>query len=111
MQKLRACRNRGSETQRRRSTSSWCITAIGPAGPPKWVKPSFGQKANARRSLTCAGSYRGVPRVFTTRTQATVCSDNAQEGTEPRGFVGYHAYEMRRAGGEGVPVAQAPLEP
>src|SRR5258708_20776357 len=47
MQKLSACRKRFSEIQRRRSTSSWCMIAIWPVGPPKLMKPSFSQKRSA----------------------------------------------------------------
>src|SRR5881394_1952179 len=52
MQKLSACRKRLSEIQRRRSTSSWCMIAICPVGPPKLMKPSFSQKRNACAKLT-----------------------------------------------------------
>ena len=51
MQKLSACRNRRSPIQRRRSTSSSCMIAICPAGPPKLMKPSFSQNQNASRSV------------------------------------------------------------
>src|SRR5690242_15721052 len=50
MQKLRACRKRRSEIQRRRSTSSSCMIAIWPAGPPKLMQPSFNQKRKASDS-------------------------------------------------------------
>src|SRR6478736_473107 len=50
MQKLSACRNRRSEIQRRRSTSSSCMIAICPAGPPKLMQPSFSQKRKASDS-------------------------------------------------------------
>src|SRR5258706_364428 len=52
MQKLSACRKRFSEIQRRFSTSSWCMIAICPVGPPKLMKPSLSQKRNASRSET-----------------------------------------------------------
>src|SRR5690349_23148362 len=52
MQKLSACRKRPSEIQRRRSTSSWCMIAICPAGPPKLMKPSFSQNRNASEKGT-----------------------------------------------------------
>src|SRR5450830_682623 len=58
MQKLRACRNRPSEIQRRRSTNSWCMIDICPAGPPKLMKPSFSQNQNASRKLISAGLGR-----------------------------------------------------
>src|SRR5678815_5585522 len=58
MQKLSACRKRFSEIQRRRSTSSWCISAICPAGPPKLRKPSFSHQTRASPKLGTAG--RGV---------------------------------------------------
>src|SRR5665647_785606 len=47
MQKLSACRKRFSDTQRRFSTSSRCMMAICPAGPPKLMKPNCSQKRNA----------------------------------------------------------------
>ena len=51
MQKLSACKKRRSEIQRRRSTSSSCMIAIWPAGPPKLIQPSFSQNQNASRSV------------------------------------------------------------
>ena len=47
MQKLSPCRKRRSEIHRRRSTSSSCMIAICPAGPPKLIIPNFNQKRNA----------------------------------------------------------------
>ena len=41
--KGKACRNWSWPTQRRRSTSSSCISAICPAGPPKLIHPSLHQ--------------------------------------------------------------------
>src|SRR5206468_9365833 len=51
MQKLSARRNSGSDIQRFSSTSSRCMIAIWPAGPPKLMKPSFSQKRNASAKL------------------------------------------------------------
>src|SRR5947209_2898085 len=59
MEKLRARRKSGSGTHRRWSTSSRCMMAICPAGPPKLIKPSFSQKRNASPKLTPAGSDAG----------------------------------------------------
>src|SRR5713226_318719 len=53
MEKLRARRKSGSGTQRFWSTSSRCMIAIWPAGPPKLMKPSFSQKRTASAKLTC----------------------------------------------------------
>src|SRR3990167_10193970 len=52
MQQLRAGRKRFSEIQRRRSTSSWCMIEICPAGPPKLMKPSLSQNRKAWSKLT-----------------------------------------------------------
>src|SRR5882762_8472651 len=60
MEKLRARRKSGSGTQRFWSTSSRCMIAICPAGPPKLMKPSFSQKRNASPKLThCPPSSAG----------------------------------------------------
>ncbi|MDR6206903.1 hypothetical protein QF025_005623 [Paraburkholderia graminis] len=56
MQKFSACRKRFSEIQRFRSTSSSCMSAIWPAGPPKLMKPSRSQYKNAVEKGTCATS-------------------------------------------------------
>ena len=47
MQKFSACKNRSSLTQRRFSTSSVCMIAICPAGPPKLMTPSLNQNRAA----------------------------------------------------------------
>jgi hypothetical protein len=54
MQKLSARRNWFSPIQRRRSTASWRMTAICPAGPPKLIKPSLVQNFNASLKSTAA---------------------------------------------------------
>jgi hypothetical protein len=41
-----------SETQRLFSTSSRCMIAICPAGPPKLMNPNFTQNQNASQKLT-----------------------------------------------------------
>ena len=51
MQKLSACKKRASEIHRRFSTSSACMMAICPAGPPKLIKPSLSQKRNASANV------------------------------------------------------------
>src|SRR5690349_9183494 len=61
MQKLSACRKRGSLIQRRRSTSSACMIAICPAGPPKLMKPSLSQKRKASAKLAKAGAATASP--------------------------------------------------
>src|SRR5262245_41871606 len=53
MQTLSACMKERSSTQRRDSTTSRCMIAICPAGPPKEMKPSFSQKRNASRREGC----------------------------------------------------------
>src|SRR4051812_18947606 len=47
MQKLSACRKRGSSIHFFSSTSMRCIMAIWPAGPPKLMQPIFSQTRNA----------------------------------------------------------------
>src|SRR5882672_6772330 len=54
MQKLSACRNRASLIHLRLSTSSVCMIAIWPVGPPKLMKPSLSQKRRASRKPGCA---------------------------------------------------------
>ena len=61
MQKLSACRNRRSPIHLRRSTSSSCMIAIWPAGPPKLIIPSFSQNRNASASLGMCGADSGAP--------------------------------------------------
>jgi hypothetical protein len=60
MQKLRAWRKRRSEIQRRLSTSSSCMIAICPAGPPKLIIPSFSQNRNACLSVGSAIAASGL---------------------------------------------------
>ena len=64
MQSFSVCRKRCSLIQRRRSTSSVCMMAICPAGPPKLLKPSFNQKQKVSAKLTAAGADAG-PGWFT----------------------------------------------
>ena len=59
MQKLSACKKRFSAIQRFSSTSSRCISAICPAGPPKLMQPSRNQYRNASPRV----GARGVPLV------------------------------------------------
>src|SRR5204862_1181043 len=47
MQKLSACRNRDWLTHFFFSTSSVCMIAIWPVGPPNEINPSFNQNLNA----------------------------------------------------------------
>src|SRR5919199_4421992 len=54
IEKFSARRNSGSGTQRFSSTSSRCMIAIWPAGPPKLMKPSFTQKRKALANETGA---------------------------------------------------------
>src|SRR5829696_5727313 len=61
MQKFSVLRYCFSETQRLLSTSSRCMMAIWPAGPPKLMKPSFTQNQNASQKptgLTSIPSYQ-----------------------------------------------------
>src|SRR5438132_11789795 len=51
MQKLSACRNRDWLIHLFFSTSSVCIIAIWPVGPPKEMNPSLSQKRNASRNV------------------------------------------------------------
>ena len=59
MQKLSVLRYCFSETHRFFSTSSRCMMAIWPAGPPKFMNPSFTQNQNASQNptgLVCPGT-------------------------------------------------------
>src|SRR5438445_11747996 len=64
MQKLRACKNRDWLIHFFFSTSSVCMMAIWPVGPPNEMNPSFNQKrsASANDGATCRSCF------------ATVCS-------------------------------------
>src|SRR5258708_18407964 len=54
-QKLSACRKRLSSIHFFSSTTTRCMIAICPAGPPKLMKPSFSQKRNAsEKGITAA---------------------------------------------------------
>src|SRR6266498_3486482 len=57
MLKLSARKKRLSGTQRLPSTSSRCMMAIWPAGPPKLMKPNLTQKRNASPKLTRRGVW------------------------------------------------------
>src|SRR5258705_7166146 len=64
MEKLRARKKSGSGTQRFWSTSSRCMIAICPAGPPKLMKPSFSQKRKASAKLIALDSSCTRLRLF-----------------------------------------------
>src|SRR5438067_4477017 len=55
-EKLSACRKRLSSIHFFSSTSTRCMIAICPAGPPKLMKPSFSQKASAARNAIGGGA-------------------------------------------------------
>src|SRR5262245_15212336 len=67
MQKLRADRKRGSSIQRFSSTSTRCMSAICPAGPPKLSTPILAQtrsaspKEGAAAGSSMAGVAAGLP--------------------------------------------------
>src|SRR6185295_19338935 len=65
MQKLSACRKRGSSIQRFSSTSMRCIIAICPAGPPKLMQPIFSQTRNASPKLGEASALASIVSVCT----------------------------------------------
>src|SRR5687768_1604587 len=54
MQKLSACRKRGSSIHFFSSTSMRCIMAIWPAGPPKLMQPIFSQSQKASAKVGAA---------------------------------------------------------
>src|SRR5438045_9767102 len=56
-QKLSACRKRCSSIHFFSSTSTRCMIAICPAGPPKLMKPSFSQKASAAENAIGGGAF------------------------------------------------------
>src|SRR5665213_2454556 len=53
MEKLSACRKRGSSIHFFSSTRMRCIMAIWPAGPPKLMQPIFSQTRKASPKLGC----------------------------------------------------------
>src|SRR4051812_28837385 len=61
MQKLSAWRKRLSSIHFFSSTTTRCMIAICPAGPPKLMKPSFSQKRRA--SANCGGAASPRPRL------------------------------------------------
>src|SRR5215212_6773550 len=60
MQKLSACRKRGSSIHFFSSTSMRCIMAIWPAGPPKLMQPIFSHSRNASPKLGEAATPAGM---------------------------------------------------
>jgi hypothetical protein len=57
-----------SETQRFLSTSSRCMIAIWPAGPPKLMNPNFTQNQNASQNptgLVSPSALTPTPLIFT----------------------------------------------
>src|SRR5215204_2153376 len=66
MQKLSDLKYWLSETHRFLSTSSRCMIAICPAGPPKLMKPSFTQNQKASQNPT--GLVSKPPAVFSELT-------------------------------------------
>ncbi|MET3474196.1 hypothetical protein ABIC38_000446 [Variovorax sp. 1126] len=84
MQKFRACRKRFSLIQRRRSTSSACMIAICPAGPPKLMKPSLSQKRNASEKEIGSGRAEGAREEVSGKavsTEGSVLSHQRLDGT------------------------------
>jgi len=60
MQKSSAFEKSASAIHRRRSTSSRCMIAICPAGPPNPMHPSFNQNLTASRKEGLASSGMGT---------------------------------------------------
>src|SRR3954453_20458616 len=65
MQKLSACRKRGSSIHFFSSTSMRCIMAIWPAGPPKLMQPILNQSRNASPNVGEASTLAGRVSVCT----------------------------------------------
>src|SRR5437016_14065482 len=65
MQKLSACRKRGSSIHFFSSTSMRCIMAIWPAGPPKLMQPILNQSRNASPKVGEASTLAGTVSVCT----------------------------------------------
>src|SRR4051812_1454031 len=86
MQKLSACRKRGSSIHFFSSTSIRCIMAIWPAGPPKLMQPSFSQSRNA-------APKRGEASAAGTVSACTVMSGGLCRGATA------HMLNHRRIGG------------
>src|SRR4051795_6241555 len=65
MQKLSACRKRGSSIHFFSSTSMRCIMAIWPAGPPKLMQPIFSHSQKASPNVGAASVLTGAVSVCT----------------------------------------------
>src|SRR6185369_1066804 len=65
MQKLSACRKRGSSIHFFSSTSMRCIMAICPAGPPKLMQPILSQSQKASPNVGAAAVRLGAVSVCT----------------------------------------------
>src|SRR5947207_2968850 len=65
MQKLSACRKRGSSIHFFSSTSMRCIMAIWPAGPPKLMQPILNQSRNASPNAGEGSAPAGTASVCT----------------------------------------------
>src|SRR5947209_18164970 len=72
MQKLSACRKRGSSIHFFSSTSMRCIMAIWPAGPPKLMQPILNQSQKASPKLGAA-SVRRIPVSICTVISRCLC--------------------------------------
>ena len=94
MQKLSACRNRPSSIHRRRSTSSWCINAICPAGPPKFTNPSHIQKRDASRNVGVLGASAGGDSSEGASSRPRVRSPEPQEEPEPEPAEGQEPMQL-----------------
>src|SRR5437660_4187016 len=85
MEKVSARRNSGSGTHRFSSTSTRCMIAIWPAGPPKLMKPSLSQKRSASANEITSlgeGAAAGAPGARGT-AEAMARGDDRARG-EPR---------------------------
>src|SRR5204862_6796545 len=93
MQKLSACRKRLSSIHFFSSTTTRCMIAICPAGPPKLMKPSLSQKRNASAKL----GLTTVPL-----TSAGVFRTDAKGNAAARRKLSRNAGATRRTGGDKV---------
>src|SRR5688500_3219211 len=80
MQKFSACRKRLSLIHFRFSTSSLCMMAICPVGPPKLMKPSLSQKRKA------SANVGGTAVPFPLGVVATGLSDSSGMLNKAQGF-------------------------
>ena len=101
MQKFRARKNCSWLTQPLLSTSSCCMMAICPAGPPKLIRPSLDQNRSASLKLTKGGTVDTpltIPRTGTREPRFTPRGSDFRSSIPAPGEKGTPARPRPRAG-------------